>query len=136
MVYTEIISGLWIGNVDMMYKQQFIKDNQIEVIINCTYQYQFPEGMKQNIRFALPDNIHQCIDTLRANKDRIIQLIDTLVESHNILIVCYDGKNVSPFLVSMYLMNQACLTKEQVKQVIRSKNNEIPMDYDLNLLDL
>ena len=41
MVYVEVVSGLWFGNVDMMYKPQFLSDNQIEVIINCTYQFHF-----------------------------------------------------------------------------------------------
>ena len=41
MLYTEILSGLWIGDIDLMYNKKFIDDNQIQVIINCTMDYQF-----------------------------------------------------------------------------------------------
>ena len=57
MVYVEVVSGLWFGNVDMMYKPQFLSDNQIEVIINCTYQFHFPEGNTQNIQNPLRNNL-------------------------------------------------------------------------------
>tara|TARA_B100001094_G_C18155179_1_gene786022 strand:- start:89 stop:499 length:411 start_codon:yes stop_codon:yes gene_type:complete len=136
MVYVEVVSGLWFGNVDMMYKPQFLSDNQIEVIINCTYQFHFPEGNTQNIRIPLPETIYQSLDLIRHNKERIIQLISDKLESHNILIVCYDGKTLSPFLVCLYLMSQGGITKEQAKQTIQSKHTEIPMDFDVTLLDL
>ena len=33
MLYTEVISGLWIGDVPIMYNKKFIEDNQIKLII-------------------------------------------------------------------------------------------------------
>ena len=43
MLYAEIISGLWIGDVDMMYNKKFIQDNQISIIINCTTNFKFSD---------------------------------------------------------------------------------------------
>ena len=73
MLYTEILSGLWIGDVDLMYNKKFIGDNQIEVIINCTMDYQFSEiqGIT-NIRIPLPHNLYNSLDTLRQNKHKIL----------------------------------------------------------------
>ena len=34
---TEILSGLWIGNISDAYNEDFYKDNQISIAINCTF---------------------------------------------------------------------------------------------------
>jgi len=137
MVYVEILSGLWIGNVDMMYNKKFIMDNDISIVINCTMNYKFSDytGV-QNIRIPLSDNLYHNLDTLRQNKDKILKFIDDSLKEHNILISCYDGVTLSPFLVSLYLINYGQITKEQIKKIIQSKNTDISMDYDVELLDL
>ena len=137
MVYAEIISGLWIGNVDMMYNQKFINDNNITVIINCTINFKFSEKVStQNIRIPLSDILIQNIDALRNNKDKILSAIDTLHESNHILICCYDGKTLSPFILSLYLMRYGGISTDKIKSIILSKNKDITMDYDISLLDL
>lgn len=137
MVYVEIISGLWIGNVDMMYKKDFIMSNDIQVIINCTTNYKFSEYPNvQNIRLPMSDVLFQNIDMLRNNKQKILSFIDSSLETKNILLCCYDGKTISPFIVSLYLIHYGEINPRLTKQIIQSKNTEITMDYDLSLLDL
>jgi len=137
MVYVEILSGLWIGNIDMMYNKQFIHDNSISIIINCTSNYKFSDYPDiQNIRLPLSDNLYHNLDTLRKNKDKILLFIDTSLDEHNILISCYDGVTLSPFIVSLYLIHYGGITKDKVKKIIQSKSTQISMDYDITLLDL
>ena len=51
MLYTEILSGLWIGDIDIMYNKKFITDNNITIILNCTTTYKFSDYQNiQNIR--------------------------------------------------------------------------------------
>ena len=58
MLYTEIISGLWIGDIDIMYNKKFITDNAITIVINCTSNYKFSDHPNvQNIRIPLSDNL-------------------------------------------------------------------------------
>ena len=38
---TEIISGLWIGNINDSYNENFYKDNLITIAINCTLEQGF-----------------------------------------------------------------------------------------------
>ena len=40
---TEIISGLWIGEMDSSFDIPFLKDNNITILINCTLDYGFPD---------------------------------------------------------------------------------------------
>jgi len=137
MIYVEIISGLWIGDIDMMYNKKFLHDNNISIVINCTIGYKFSNvSTIQNIRIPLSDVIYHNLDTLRQNKDKILKFIDDSLEDHNIIIACYDGKTLSPFIISLYLMNYGQITKDKIKKIIQSKNADISMDYDLNLLDL
>ena len=138
MLYTEVLSGLWIGDIDMIYNKKFLEDNQIKVIINCTYEHPFSETTKdiQNIRIPLHNNIYNCIDTLRQNKDKILEFINSQLEFNHILICCQDGTCISPFIVSLYLIHYGNIQKSEVRKMIQSKNQVISMDYDLNLLDL
>ena len=137
MLYVEIISGLWIGNVDTMYNKKFIEDNKITIILNCTTNYKFSDYPDtKNIRIPLSDNIYNNIDTLRQNKDKVLTFIDDSLNDNNILLCCYDGKTISPFIVSLYLIKYGGISKDKIKKVIQSKNTNISMDYDLDLLDL
>jgi len=137
MVYAEIISGLWIGNVDMMYNKKFIEDNNITIIVSCTTTYKSSEQPNiQNIRLPLSDNLYQNIDQLRLHKDKVLKFIDDSLEDHTILISCYDGKTISPFIISLYLIKYGKIEKNKIKRIIQSKNTSISMDYDLDLLDL
>jgi hypothetical protein len=137
MVYVEIISGLWIGNVDMMYNKKFIEDNKITLIVNCTHNFKFSDiPTIQNVRIPLSDNLMNNIDQLRIHKDKILTFIDTSLEQHNLLLCCYDGITNSPFIVSLYLLKYGDITKDNIKRIIQSKSTEISMDYDLSLLDL
>ena len=137
MVYVEIISGLWIGTVDMMYNKAFLKDNQITLIFNCTQDYKFTDDTTiKNIRIPLSDNLMNTIDKIRVHKDKILSSIDTSLETHNILVCCYDGITNSPFIVSLYLLNYGGIAKDNIKKIIQSKHTGISMDYDIDLLDL
>ena len=137
MLYTEVLSGLWIGDIDIMYNKKFIEDNQIKLIINCTIDYKFSEHVGvQNVRIPLPNNLYNSIDTLRQNKDKILNFIDSNLENHHILICCVDGIIISPFIVSLYLVKYGEIDKSEIKKIIQSKNQAVSMDFDLSLLDL
>jgi protein-tyrosine phosphatase len=137
MLYTEVLSGLWIGDIDIMYNKKFIEDNQIKLIINCTIDYKFSEHKGvQNVRIPLPNNLYNSLDTIRQNKDKILNFIDSNLDNHHILICCVDGIIISPFIVSLYLIKYGEIDKSEIKKIIQSKNQAVSMDFDLSLLDL
>ena len=137
MLYTEVLSGLWIGDIDIMYNKKFIEDNQIKLIINCTIDYKFSEHVGvQNVRIPLPNNLYNSIDTIKQNKDKILTFIDSNLENNHILICCVDGINISPFIASLYLIKYGEIDKSEIKKIIQSKHQSVSMDFDLSLLDL
>lgn len=138
MLYAEVISGLWIGDIDIMYNKKFIDDNKIQFIINCTIDQPFSNSIQntQNIRIPLSTNIYNSLDILRHNKHKILNFIDSKLEEGHILICCQDGTNISPFIISLYLINYGDIQKSEVRKIIQSKNESVTMEFDLNLLDL
>lgn len=138
MLYTEIISGLWIGDIDIMYNKKFILDNQIKTIINCTMDHAFSNTIDttQNIRIPLANNLYNSLDILRQNKSKILEFIKNKLDDGHVLICCLDGTIMSPFVASLYLIHYGQLPKSEVRKIIQSKNEAVSMEFDLNLLDL
>lgn len=134
MIYCEILSGIWIGDVNIMHNNDFIKDNNITTVINCTIDYKFPDVLNK-IRISLPDNYQQSIDILNSSKDKIIDLIYKNMDDHNILITCYDGNNISPYIISLFLLKYggSKINKNNIKNIIKSKHEDISMDFDLSV---
>jgi|TARA_B110000208_G_scaffold190551_1_gene254726 protein-tyrosine phosphatase len=137
MLYTEVLSGLWIGDIDIMYNTKFIEDNQIKLIINCTIEYHIKEQVGvQNVRVPLPNNLYNSIDILKTHTEQLLNFIDSNLEHKHILICCLDGTTISPFIVSLYLVKYGGIPKSDVKKIIQSKNSSISMEFDVGLLDL
>ena len=136
MFYCEIISGLWIGDIDIMLNKKFIVDNNITMIVNCTIGIDFPAIDVQKMRVPLSEKLENDLHLLRINKDKIIDLLFNSLDTHNILVCCYDGKNISPFLVSLLLIKYGGIKKETIRDIMRTKHTSITMDYDMSFFDI
>ena len=82
---------------------KFINDNNISIILNCTQTFDFPKinNLKKiRLPFSPIRESNDDIYLIRENKEKIISFIKNNIDSENILIVCYNGKSISPFLVS------------------------------------
>ena len=102
----ELLSGIWIGDSDVLNSKKFMNDNQISIILNCTQLFDFPDLPDiQKVRLPFSNNLNSETDLslLRQNKDKILSFMNEKIDDHNILITCYDGKSISPFIVALYL---------------------------------
>ena len=62
MLYSELISGLWISDIEMLNKDKFLEDNNITIILNCTQTFDFPK--KESIKkIRLPFSPIRASDT-------------------------------------------------------------------------
>tara|TARA_Y100001970_G_C13946778_1_gene706078 strand:- start:240 stop:653 length:414 start_codon:yes stop_codon:yes gene_type:complete len=133
---TEIISGLWIGNINDSFNTTLLQDNNITIFINCTTNYGFMDKLEgKRIRIPLSSNLDPKTDLvfLRDKKNNILDYIFKNIENHNILIYCYDGLNISPLIVSLFLMEYGKISKDDIRSILRSKNNKIILDIDLSI---
>ena len=46
---------------------------------------------------------------------------------------CYNGITVSPLIVALYMIYYGNISKDHIRDILRSKNNHICLDYDLGL---
>ena len=135
MYTTELISGLWIGDSSILNSKKFMTDNQIGIILNCTQLFEFPDLDLQKIRLPFSNDKKSDTDLilLRQNKDKILSFINDNIDNHNILIVCYDGKSISPFIVSLYIAEYSQLNKKSIYDILLTKDSNLSLWFDLSL---
>jgi predicted protein tyrosine phosphatase len=123
------------GDSSILNSKKFMTDNQIGIILNCTQLFDFPDLDLQKIRLPFSNNINSDTDLslLRQNKDKILSFINDNIDNHNILIVCYDGKSISPFIVALYIAEYSQLDKKSIYNILLTKDSSLSLWYDLSL---
>ena len=131
----ELLSGLWVANTDILNSKQFMKDNQIDIILNCTQLFDFPDIDIQKVRLPFSNDKNSDTDLmlLRQNKDKILSFIHNNINDKNILIVCYDGKSISPFLVYLYIAEYSKIDKRSIYNIMLTKDSNLSLWFDLSL---
>lgn len=131
---TEIISGLWIGDVNDSFDTNFLKDNHISIMINCTLNYGFPDLDLKKLRIPLSNNLTPGEDLvlLNKNKEKILDYIKENIELSNILVYCYDGILISPLIIALFLIYKGNVSKDNIRSILKSKNQNISLDVDLS----
>ena len=138
MFYCELLSGIWIGDTDILNNINFIKDNNISIILNCTQLFEFPtQGGLQKIRlpFSPIRDSNEDIYLLRNNKVKILSFLKDNIETNNILICCYDGKSISPFIVALFMAQESTINKSSIYDILLTKEKDLNLWCDLTLFD-
>ena len=133
---TEIISGLWIGSINDSYNKEFYYDNKINIVINCTNDQAFlnlDHLKKIRIPMSNTPDINNDIYLLNQNKEKILKFINESIEENNIFIYCYNGITISPLIVALYMVKYGKISTDIIKDILKSKNSNIVIDFDLNM---
>ena len=132
----DLLSGIWIADSDILNSKKFMDDNQITIILNCTQIFDFPDiSTIQKIRLPFSNNKNSDTDLslIRENKTKILQFIHDNIDNHNILICCYDGKSISPFIVALYIAEYSKVDKKSIYNILLTKDSNLSLWYDLSL---
>ena len=135
MYVNELLSGLWIGDSAILNSKRFMEENSIDIILNCTQIFDFPDLNIQKIRLPFSNDKNSDTDLmlLRQNKDKILSFINDNITDKNILIVCYDGKSISPFLVALYIAEYSKIDKKSIYNILLTKDSSLSLWFDLSL---
>ena len=89
----------------------------------------------KKIRVPVTDKLDPNRDLilLKQNMNKIIDFIDEKIEENNIFIYCYNGLTVSPLIVSMYMIKKGNISKDSIRDILKSKNQNICLDFDLSM---
>ena len=136
MSYCELLSGLWIGDTDILVNEKFIKDNNISIILNCTQMYLFPDiklHKKIRIPFSPVRESDNDIHLIRQNYKKIVSFLTENINEHNILICCYDGKSISPFIVALFIALNSKIDTQSIYTILLTKNKDLDLWCDLSV---
>ncbi len=138
MFYCELLSGIWIGDTDILMNDNFLKDNNITIILNCTQLFDFPKNKdikKIRLPFSSVRDSNTDINLLKNNKTKIISYIKEKIDTDNILICCYNGKSISPFIVALFIAHESSINKTSIYDILLSKCKDLELWYDLSVFD-
>ena len=124
---TEIISGLWFGDIDSLKNPNFFIDNDINIIINLTdCNYKIDKKVSY-INVPLSSyNIYSMKNVI----DKIIENIHNNIELNNIFIYFINGLTISPLVCSLYLLKFGKLNKYDIPPILKSKNDQVLINID------
>jgi protein-tyrosine phosphatase len=121
---TEMLPNLWITDVKMALNQRFLRDNQIEVAINCTKDRPFSskEGL---VCHRLPINdTGQYHDTV--NLYQYLPKITSVLgkyyyQRQPIIVYCEDGRQRAPTVIAAFIMRFLGMDWPNAVKMIQSK---------------
>ena len=131
---TEILPGLWLGNIKSSLDTTFFNDKQIKCVINCTKQYPFCDDPLIEIKYRLPiknDNDIDEIEKFYNLLDAAVDQIKNNIRSYNILVHCYDGKHRAVAVIIAYLIKYGQINLQSAIDAIKSKKPDV-LDPELN----
>lgn len=109
----EIIPNLWLGNHNSALNPNFLKNNNINVIINCTKDKSFinSESYESNeniemYRIPVNDSLLECdFIIMQEYLEKMISLLlkKYTIEKKNILVHCHMGKQRSAIVIAALL---------------------------------
>ena len=70
---------------------------------------------------------------LAQKMENILEFIHKSLEEKNIFIYCYNGISISPLIVAVYMVKYGNISKDIIREVLKSKNPNICINYDLGI---
>ena len=118
-----IIPGLWLGNKKASMNEEFIKNNGITVVFNCTKDLPFHSSIKRRYRVPVDDNLQP--DEIRNLELWSYEIVYKIKKEHNsgrnILVHCYAGMQRSAASIAMYLIATSSMNADQAISYLKEK---------------
>lgn len=107
-----IMNNLWLGNLAIAYDEEFIKNNNIKLIVHCLKNTEIPTWYeKYNIEIVKLEindyNGKEENEVLKQNINFIIDKIDQYrLTNQSVLVHCYAGMQRSATVIASYLIKK------------------------------
>ena len=119
----QIIHHIWLGDIRCAKNKHFFDENNIQVVINCSKDIPFYSNYTENVRISIHDNLENVeINRLYEYIPKAVEFIHKkILESKNILIHCYAGRQRSASIVTAYLMKYGHMSLKDAILAVKSK---------------
>ncbi len=119
----EIIPRLWLGNFAASQDEQFLKQNGIETVFNCTKDLAFHPSIRRRYRVPVNDNLER--EEIRNMElwayEIVYKLQQEYKEGKGILVHCAAGMQRSPAVIAMFLIAMGGMKSEDAIRFLQSK---------------
>ena len=119
-----IIPGLWLGNAKASMNENFLKENGITCVFNCTKDQPFHSHTKKRYRVPVDDNLKS--EEIRNMELWSYEIVYKLTKEHkqeNVLVHCYAGMQRSAAVIAMYLIANYRMKKDNAISFIKRKRS-------------
>jgi|UniRef100_A0A6C0DG03 predicted ATP-dependent Lon-type protease len=119
----EILPNLWLGNAKASMNENFIRQNQIQVVFNCTKNLPFHPMIPIKYRIPVDDNLEEEeIRNLELWSSEIaFKILGEYKTGKAVLIHCMAGMQRSAASMAMMMIVHLNLHAQEVMQMIREK---------------
>ena len=122
---TLILPGLWLGNRKAAASREFLQQNKITTVFNCTKDLPFHSGTLRNYRVPVDDNLQagEIANMKRWAPEIVYKLVSEYKAGHTILVHCYAGMQRSAACVATMLVALFHKPVDEVIRYIRERRN-------------
>lgn len=119
----EILPRLWLGNARASMDETFLRENNIQVVVNCTKNYPFFHGVPIQYRVPVDDNLEE--DEIRNMElwaqEIAYRILTEYVKGRTILVHCAAGIQRSAASVAFFLMIYLRIHAEEAMTYIKAR---------------
>jgi dual specificity phosphatase 12 len=119
----EIIPRLWLGNVKASMNEDFIRENNITVVFNCTKNLAFSPMIPIKYRIPVDDNLEE--EEIRNMElwsgEIAYKMIAEYIEGKTILVHCMAGMQRSAASVAFFLISYQKMRALDAMKMIKEK---------------
>ena len=135
----QILNNIYICDINESYEKYIYDKYNINIIINCTQNNKFINiNSIKKVRIPVSFNMDNTdINLLNTNLNKILSYIKNNLLDNIILICCYDGIRISPLIIALFILKYTKnIDKNEVINLLKSKNEKIILDYDFNIFNI
>lgn len=118
-----IIPRIWLGNARAAHNEEFLKNQGIEVVFDCTKDIPFHPSIRRRYRVPVDDDLSQ--EEIRNMELWSFEIIYKLLQEYKsgrmILVHCAAGMQRSAAVVAMFLIATQGMKWEEALQYIRQR---------------
>lgn len=122
---TEIISGVYIGDIKYIDDINLFKIYNIDILVNCSTKLPFIKNDINKVRIPVNSN-----EDIIKNKDKILSFIKDNFLKKNILLI--SDCNYHIIICCLFIIKYGNISHINIKEIIKNINKDLSIDFNFS----